>query len=171
MNPTADLSDAYPDALVADPIFTSFGGRVAFSGSIATVRCFEDNSLVRDAVHEPGEGRVLVVDGGGSLACALLGDRLAAMARDHGWAGVVVNGCVRDVRQLAETELGVKALAAHPRRSVKRGEGERDVEVTFAGVTFRTGAWLYADEDGMVVLPAPVTPEDATGAAAADQFS
>lgn len=155
MYSTADISDAHPEALVADPIFQSFGGHGAFHGSISTVLCFEDNSLVREAVEQPGEGRVLVVDGGGSLTCALLGDQLAALARDNGWAGVVVNGCVRDVGELAETAVGVRALAAHPRRSVKRGAGERDVAVTFAGVTFRPGAWLYADADGIVVLPEP----------------
>jgi regulator of ribonuclease activity A len=158
---TADLSDAHPEALVADPIFRDFGGTSAFRGPIATVRCFEDNSLVWAAVEEPGEGRVLVVDGGGSLACALLGDRLAALARDNGWAGVVVNGCVRDVADLAKIEIGIKALTAHPRRSVKRGAGDRDVEVTFAGVAFVPGSWLYADPDGIVLLARSV---DETGA-------
>jgi regulator of ribonuclease activity A len=99
---------------------------------------------------------VLVVDGGGSLACSLLGDRLAAAAVANGWSGVVVNGCVRDTAQLAGMDLGIRALAAHPRRSEKRNTGERDVTVTFLGVDFNPGAWLYADEDGIIVLPSPV---------------
>ena len=164
MYATTDISDAYGDAPVADPIFETFGGHAAFHGPISTVLCFEDNTLVRDALEQPGERRVLVVDGGGSLSCALLGDRLAALARDNGWAGIVINGCVRDVGQLAQIAVGVKALAAHPRRSVKRGVGERDVDVSFAGVTFRPGAWLYADEDGIVVLSEPAEVEGTDGA-------
>jgi regulator of ribonuclease activity A len=157
MHLTADISDANPEAQVTDPGFRDYGGKAVFYGPITTVRCSEDNSLVRDAVEEAGEGRILVVDGGGSLNCALLGDRLAALAADNGWAGVVVNGCVRDADELAATALGVKALATHPRRSVKRGVGERDVDVTFSGVTFSQGSWLYADADGIVVLPEPTT--------------
>ncbi len=155
---TADLSDAHPAAAVVSPALglTSFGGVPAFHGPVSTVRCLGDNSLVRAALEEPGGGRVLVVDGGGSLRCALVGDVLAALGRDNGWSGVVVNGCVRDTAQLAEIALGIKALAAHPTRSEKRGEGERDFEVTFGEVTFRPGAWLYADADGILVLPNPV---------------
>jgi regulator of ribonuclease activity A len=154
---TADLSDAHPDAAVVAPAlgFASFGGVPAFHGPMSTVRCFEDNSLVRTALAEPGDGRVLVVDGGGSLGCALVGDVLAGLGHDNGWSGVVVNGCVRDTAQLAEIALGIKALAANPTRSEKRGEGVRDREVTFGNVTFRPGAWLYADADGILVLPAP----------------
>jgi regulator of ribonuclease activity A len=154
---TADLTDAHPAAAVVSPTLglTSFGGVSAFHGPLSTVQCFEDNSLVRAALEEAGDGRVLVVDGGGSLGCALVGDILAALGRDNGWSGVVVNGCVRDTAQLAEIALGIKALAAHPTRSEKRGEGERDLEVTFGDVTFRPGAWLYADSDGIVVLPVP----------------
>ncbi len=155
---TADLSDAHPEADVVAPALglTDFGGTPAFCGPISTVQCFEDNSLVRAALEEPGDARVLVVDGGGSLECALVGDRLAALGRNNGWCGVIVNGCVRDTAQLSEIALGIKALGAHPSRSDKRGEGERDIEVDFGGVTFPVGAWLYADADGVLVLPNPV---------------
>ncbi|HIX60933.1 MAG TPA: ribonuclease E activity regulator RraA [Candidatus Halomonas stercoripullorum] len=148
---TPDICDAYPDVEILDPIFVNFGGLEAFCGPIRTVKCFEDNSLVKQAVNEPGEGAVLVVDAGGSQRCAMLGDMLAEMALDNGWAGVVMYGCVRDVDVLAETELGIQALGAHPRRSEKRGEGVRDIPVTFAGVTLRPGQWLYADNNGIVI--------------------
>lgn len=148
---TPDICDAYPDIEILDPIFVNFGGLEAFCGPIRTVKCFEDNSLVKQAVNEPGEGAVLVVDAGGSQRCAMLGDMLAEMALDNGWAGVVMYGCVRDVDVLAETELGIQALGAHPRRSEKRGEGVRDIPVTFAGVTLRPGQWLYADNNGIVI--------------------
>jgi regulator of ribonuclease activity A len=152
---TTDLCDAHPEALaVATPVFRSFGGRRRFAGAIATVRCFEDNSLVRERLDEPGGGRVLVVDGGGSFRCALLGDQLGALGVRNGWNGVVVWGCVRDTEALAAMDLGVLALAAHPLKSVKRGQGEREVALNFAGVTFRPGQMLYADADGVVVAPA-----------------
>ena len=150
---TADLCDQHPEVVVAAPVLRSFGGRRRFAGAIATVRCFEDNSLVRERLAEPGGGRVLVVDGAGSMRCALVGDLLGALGVKNGWAGVVVHGCVRDTAALGALDLGVLALAAHPAKSVKRGEGERDVVVAFAGVMFRPGAWLYADEDGVVVAP------------------
>lgn len=154
---TTDLSDAHGDALeVADPIFRDFGGRRAFFGPIATLKVHEDNTLVRTALEQPGHGRVLVVDGGGSLRCALFGDQLGVLARDNGWAGVVVNGAVRDTDALGTMEIGVKALAAHPRKSVKRGEGQREVPVRFAGVTFTPGHYLYADADGLVVAKQPL---------------
>jgi regulator of ribonuclease activity A len=155
---TADLSDAHPEAAVVAPAhgLADFGATSAFCGPISTVRCFEDNSLVRAALEESGGGKVLVVDGGGSLECALVGDRLAGLGRDHGWSGIVINGCVRDTAQLSEIALGIKALAAHPARSIKRGEGERDRVVSFGGVTFEPGAWLYADADGILVLPVAV---------------
>ncbi|WP_435099984.1 ribonuclease E activity regulator RraA [Arhodomonas sp. AD133] len=149
---TTDLSDAYGDGLrILAPMFLDYGGRRSFSGPVVTVKVFEDNTRVREALSETGDGRVLVVDGGGSLRCALLGDNLAAMARDNGWSGIVVYGCIRDSGEIRELDIGVKALNVHPRRSEKRGEGERDVAVTFAGVTVRPGEWLYADEDGVVV--------------------
>jgi regulator of ribonuclease activity A len=154
---TADLSDQLGDAAaVAAPLFRDFGGKPSFAGPISTVKCHEDNSQVRAALEEPGGGRVLVVDGGGSLRCALLGDMLAALGAEHGWAGVLVYGCIRDAEAIGRTALGVKALAPHPRKSVKRGAGERDLPVRFADVTFRPGDWLYADTDGVLVTAAPV---------------
>ena len=150
---TADLSDAFPEAAVAEPVFKDFGGRPSFHGVVSTVLTFEDNSLVRAALSEPGDGRVLIVDGGASLRCALLGDLLAALGSEHGWAGIIVNGCVRDSAVLAGIDFGVKALATCPRKSVKAGRGERDVPVTFAGVTFVPGEHVYADADGVLVSP------------------
>lgn len=152
--PTTDLCDEYGDELqVADPMFADFGGEPVFAGPISTVKCFEDNSKVREALEETGEGRVLVVDGGGSDRCALLGDNLAQLAIDNGWAGVLVYGCIRDSAEIGEMPIAVKALATHPRKSNKQGIGERDVAVRFAGVSFEPGAWLYADLDGVVVAP------------------
>jgi len=149
---TTDLSDAHPDAQVCDAIFRDFGGTIAFHGPIATLKVFEDNALVRTALEEKGEGRVLVVDGGGSMRCALLGGNLGQLAVRNGWAGVVVYGCVRDSVELAAQAVGVKALATHPRKSEKGlHSAQRDRPVSFAGVTFRPGAWLYADADGIVV--------------------
>lgn len=148
---TPDLCDEFPEVQVLDPIFTNFGGREAFYGPVRTIKCFEDNSLVKQAVAEPGDGAVLVVDAGGSLRCAMLGDMLAEQAVGNGWAGVVMYGCVRDVDVLFETELGIQALAAHPRKSEKRGEGQRDIAVTFAGVTIAPGQWLYADNNGILI--------------------
>ncbi|MCH4563598.1 ribonuclease E activity regulator RraA [Halomonas sp. EGI 63088] len=151
---TPDICDAHPEVRVLDPIFINFGGLEAFCGPIRTVKCFEDNSLVKQAVGEAGEGAVLVVDAGGSQRCAMLGDMLAEQALENGWAGVVMYGCVRDVDVLAETGLGVQALGAHPRKSEKRGEGQRDIPVTFAGVTLTPGQWLYADNNGILVAEA-----------------
>lgn len=148
---TPDICDAHSDVRVLDPIFVNFGGIQAFCGPVRTVKCFEDNSLVKQAVSEPGEGAVLVVDAGGSQRCALLGDMLAEQAVNNGWNGVVLFGCVRDVDVLAETELGIQALGTHPRKSEKHGEGQRDIPLTFAGVTLTPGQWLYADNNGIVV--------------------
>ncbi|MCE9668923.1 ribonuclease E activity regulator RraA [Myxococcus stipitatus] len=150
---TADLCDSHsasPGFQVAEPGFHDYGGLRTFSGPISTVRAPEDNSLVRKALEEPGQGRVLVVDGGGSRRCALVGDQLALLAQRNGWAGIVVNGCIRDSVEVGRTDVGVKALGTHPLKSGKRNEGQRDVEVRFAGVTFRPGLFLYADEDGIV---------------------
>lgn len=155
---TTDLSDAHPDAIqVAEPMFRDFGGQRAFHGAIATVKLFEDNALVRSILETPGAGRVLVVDGGGSMRCALLGDQLAELAVRNGWAGVVVYGCIRDSEAIGQLPLGVKALATHPLKSIKRGEGQREIPVRFAGVHFRPGAWLYADGDGLIVSEQPLT--------------
>ena len=149
---TTDLCDQHSDRLqIAEPLLRDFGGRTAFSGPITTLKVFEDNTLVRAALEEPGQGRVLVVDGGGSQRCALVGDMLAAIGHDNDWAGIIVYGCVRDVVELANIQIGIKAIAAHPLRSVKRGVGERDVPVRFVGIQFQPGQHLYADQDGLVV--------------------
>ena len=159
---TADLCDEYAESLqVCDPGFSSFGGRARFHGQISTIKCFEDNSLVREAVAEPGEGRVLVVDAGGSKRCAMLGDLLAAKAVENGWAGVLMNGMIRDSADIARMDLGVKALGTHPLKSVKKGVGERDVEVRFSGVRFVPGAYLYADEDGVICSACALSPAGA----------
>ena len=149
---TADLCDSYTaEVRVAAPIFRDYGAAIAFGGPISTVQVYEDNVLVRAALEEPGAGRVLVVDGGGSLRCALVGDLLAALAQRNGWVGIVVHGCVRDVATVGRLPIGVKALASNPLRSAKLGSGARDVPVTFAGVTFAPGEYLYADADGILV--------------------
>jgi regulator of ribonuclease activity A len=156
---TADLCDEHAaDLQVLEPLFRSFGGRRRFSGPASTVRCLEDNSRVKEAVGEPGNGRVLLVDGGGSLRCALLGDLLARQASANGWAGVIVHGCVRDSADLAGFDLGVLALATLPRRSNRQGAGERDVPVEFAGARIRPGDFVYADEDGVIIAPRPLPP-------------
>jgi regulator of ribonuclease activity A len=153
---TCDLCDAHEEDLsgafrVLPPVFRDFGKAGRFAGPVATMRCIEDNSRIREAVNSPGEGRVLVVDGGGSLRRALVGGNLAAAAAKSGWAGIVVDGAVRDAAELAAAGIGVKALALVPMRSVKRGEGQRDLAVVIRGVAVRPGDWLYADEDGIVV--------------------
>lgn len=149
---TADLCDAHGDSVqVCEPIFHSYGARRAFAGQVSTVRCFEDNSLVKAAVESPGLGRVLVVDGGGSRRRALVGGNLGVAAVRNGWAGVIVHGCIRDCAELAGLDLGIRALGTMPLRSEKRGEGERDVAVRFAGVTFRPGDYVFADDDGIVL--------------------
>lgn len=153
---TTDLSDAHPEAQVGEPLLRHFGGVSSFSGPIETLRVFEDNALVRAILEEPGDGRILVVDGGGSLRCALLGNELAALAAGNGWAGVVLHGCVRDTAQLRQIALGIMALAPSPRRSVKQGEGQRGVPLHIAGLTLRPGYYLYADEDGIVVAEQPL---------------
>ena len=154
---TADLCDTHPEAVHAcEPVFHAYGGRRTFSGPVSTVRCFEDNSRVKEAVQSPGEGRVLVVDGGGSQRCALFGGNLGSAAVKNGWAGVIINGCIRDSTELGQMQLGIRALGTMPLRSEKRGEGERDVPVRFAGVSFRPGDFVYADEDGVIVAHGPL---------------
>jgi regulator of ribonuclease activity A len=154
---TTDICDAHDDKVqVVAPMFRSYGGRKSFCGPIATLKLFEDNGLVRGTLESPGEGRVLVVDGGGSLRCALVGDQLAALAVRNGWNGIVVYGCIRDSRAIGDMDVGVLALATHPRKTVKRNQGEREVPVSFGGVTFVPGEWLYADEDGVLVSRTPL---------------
>lgn len=149
---TPDLCDAHPAHVrVADPIFRSYGGRDFFGGRIATIQCFEDNSKVRELVATAGQGKVIVVDGGGSLRRALLGDQLAQQAVANGWEGILINGCLRDVQIIATLDLGVQALASHPMKTEKRGLGDIDVPVKFAGLVFDPAAWLYADANGIVV--------------------
>jgi regulator of ribonuclease activity A len=154
---TADLSDRYEEAVrICDPVFRDFGGHPRFCGPIVTLKCFEDNSLVKTILAEPGHGRVLVVDAGGSSRCAMLGDMIATSAVEQGWAGVILYGCLRDSQEIAGMALGVKALGTHPRKSLKRGEGQRDVAVTFAGVRFAPGDEVYCDEDGILVAEGPL---------------
>jgi regulator of ribonuclease activity A len=149
---TADLIDDYEDELAGcSTQFRSYGAVPRFAGPIETLRCLEDNALVRSTLATPGEGRVLVVDGGGSLRRALVGDMIAGSAVAQGWAGIVINGAVRDVVALAALELGVKALGSNPRRSAKEGTGETGVPVSFGEAEFRPGMWLYSDEDGIVL--------------------
>jgi regulator of ribonuclease activity A len=154
---TADLCDRHEEQLragqvrVVVPAFHSYGGRLAFHGPIATLKLFEDNSFVRKALEQPGQGRVLVIDGGGSLRRALVGDQLAALGVTNGWAGIVVYGCIRDSVAISAMDIGVMALGTHPQKTDKRNIGEADVAVTFSGVTFRPAEWIYADGDGIVV--------------------
>lgn len=155
MNPnilTADLVDAHGDRLQScETQFRHFGGRRSFHGPVRTIKTSEDNALVRQVLSEPGNGAVLVVDGGGSLRTALMGDMLGAMAQKNAWAGVIIHGAVRDTVALAQLELGVKALGSNPRKSGKAGTGQVDVPVSFGGATFAPGAWAYIDTDGIVV--------------------
>lgn len=153
---TSDLCDAHPESLadgsivVLQPGLIALGRHASFHGPVVTLKLFEDNSLLADMVKTPGRGRVLVVDGGGSLRCALLGGNLAAAAANNQWAGVVVYGAVRDAGEIDGCEIGVRALGLDPRRSVKRGVGEVDVAVSFLGATIRPGDWMYADRDGVL---------------------
>ncbi len=142
---------------VLPPVFHDYGKRRKFAGRVVTVKCFEDNSLVKAALDSPGEGRVLVVDGGGSLRRALVGGNLGAAGARNGWAGIVVDGCVRDSAELAACDLGIRALALMPLPTEKRNVGERDVAVQVQGVWVRPGDWLYADEDGIVVSATALT--------------
>lgn len=156
---TCDLCDALkddPSLRVLSPLLRSFGGRVAFAGRVVTLQCFEDNTHVRATLEQPGEGRVLVVDGGASIRRALVGGNLAASAAKNGWAGIVVDGAVRDLAELGMAGIGIKALASMPLRSVKRNEGQRDLPVEIQGVPVKPGQWLYADEDGIVVAIKPL---------------
>lgn len=149
---TADLYDEHGEALASVSLqFQDLGGRTRFTGPVRTIRCHEDNGLVKSTLNSPGNGSVLVVDGGGSLNTALMGDMIAEAAVANGWAGVVINGPIRDRAAVAKLPLGVKALGSNPRKSAKDSVGEVDVPVEFGGVTFRPGAVLYADEDGILV--------------------
>jgi regulator of ribonuclease activity A len=156
--PTADLvDDIGPDVRSCDVQFRQYGGRTQFAGPISTVRCLQDNALLKSVLSTPGEGGVLVVDGEGSLHTALVGDVIAELARSNGWAGLVVHGAVRDAAALRDLDLGIKALGTNPRKSSKTGAGERDVTLSFGGVTFVPGDIAYSDDDGIVVVAVAAT--------------
>lgn len=159
---TTDLLDAHEAEIesgsvqVLQPGLIALGRIAAFSGPVVTLKLFEDNSLLAELVKTPGNGRVIVVDAGGSLRCGVFGGNLAAAAASNGWSGVVINGCARDADEIDACGIGVRALALHPRRSVKRGEGQRDLAVTLLGASIRPGHWLYADRDGVIVSQLPI---------------
>ncbi len=153
---TPDLCDEFEAELgrsvrVVAPMFQRYGGRNSFSGEIVTLKVFEDHSLVCEAFAGDGSGKVLVIDGGGSLRCALVGDQLAILAHKNYWEGVVVYGCIRDSGDINGIDIGVRALNTHPQKSIKKGAGDRDIAVTFGGVTFNPGEFVYADADGVLV--------------------
>ncbi|BBY99325.1 ribonuclease E activity regulator RraA [Mycolicibacterium fallax] len=150
--PTADLVDEIgPDVRSCDLQLRQYGGTAMFAGPVSTVRCFQDNALLKSVLSEPGEGRVLVIDGDASVHTALVGDLIAELGRSNGWAGLIVNGAVRDAATLATLAIGIKALGTNPRKSSKTGAGERDVPVIFGGVTFRPGDVVHSDDDGIVI--------------------
>ncbi|MFB4164682.1 ribonuclease E activity regulator RraA [Alteribacillus sp. JSM 102045] len=152
MSLTADICDVHKEkVLLADPLFQSFGQKTSFSGPIHTVRVLEDNVLVKKALESIPEGSVLVVDGGGSTRCALMGDNLAAIAEERNLAGVIIHGCIRDSVEINEMQVGVRALGTNPFKSIKKGEGESAVSLRFANVEWKPGAWVYADADGILL--------------------
>ncbi len=149
---TPDLCDDNPeDVRVVAPMFKNFGGKQCFGGEIVTVKCFEDNSLVKEHAGNDGNGKVMLVDGGGSLRCALLGDMIAENAVKNNWQGLIIYGCVRDVDALAQLDLGVQALASIPIKSNRKGRGDLNIDVSFGGVTFKAGEYIYADNNGVIV--------------------
>ena len=161
--PTADLCDAHEEALkagtlrVLPPVFQNYGGETEMVGVVATIKCFEDNSLVRKTLEGPGQGRVLVIDGGGSDRCALVGGNLGQLAVKNGWAGIVLNGCVRDIMELAEAPVGIWAMASHPRKPAREGVGSKETPIDMAGVLVHPGQWCYADADGILVSDKKLT--------------
>jgi regulator of ribonuclease activity A len=149
---TSDLCDAYPDLVrILEPIFKNYGGRSSFGGEIVTVKCFEDNSVVKESAGKAGKGKVMVVDGGGSLKKALLGDLIAETALNNGWEGFIIYGCIRDVEPIGKMGIGVKALNSIPLKTQRKGQGEKNVQITFGGVTFNPGEYVYADTTGIIV--------------------
>jgi len=154
---TTDICDANEDLIlkgqlrVCAPVFKAYGGLSKFQGAVVTLKVFEDNTWVRTLLDEPGQGRVLVIDGGGSTRCALVGGNLGVLAEKNGWAGILVNGCVRDTLELAACKVGIRALAVHPQKSVKRNVGERDLVIDLAGTTVKPGDMIYVDEDGVLI--------------------
>ncbi len=157
MHSTPDLCDQYPHLVrVVEPIFSNYGGRERFWGPIVTVKCFEDNSKVKKLLGTPGLARVLVVDAGGSMRRACLGDMLAEQGVANGWSGILMYGCIRDVDDIMALDIGVQALGVHPMKTDKKDIGEIDVAVTFAGVTFNPGDYCYADNNGIIVSSQPL---------------
>lgn len=151
---TADLVDAHETVIAScSTQFRNFGGHARFAGPIRTVRCHRDNALLKSLLSSSGDGAVLVVDGGGSLASALVGDIIAGLAVKNGWAGIIVNGVIRDSLAISALPLGLKALGTNPLKSAKTGAGDADIPVMFGDCTFTPGHWVYSDEDGVVVLP------------------
>lgn len=156
--PTADLvDDIGPDVRSCDLQLGQYGGRTRFAGTISTVRCFEDNALLKSVLGQPGDGGVLVIDGDGSVHTALVGDVIAELGRSNGWSGLIINGAVRDAAELRSLDIGIKALGTNPRKSSKTGDGVRDVAVEFGGVVFRPGDIAYCDDDGIVVVAPDAT--------------
>ncbi|KDE40018.1 MAG: ribonuclease E activity regulator RraA [Nitrincola lacisaponensis] len=157
-----ELCDQFPELVrVVEPMFANFGGRETFGGEIVTIKAYEDNSLVREQVAQPGQGKVLVVDGGASMRRAMLGDMLAEKAEKNGWEGIIIYGCIRDVNAIGQLDLGVQALGTHPMKTDKRGLGDLNVPVTFGGVTFVPGEYVYADNNGVLVSSQPLELPDA----------
>jgi regulator of ribonuclease activity A len=154
---TCDICDAHEDKLaggalaVLPPVFKSYGKQSTFSGPATTLKVFEDNVLVRSTLETAGNGHVLVIDGGGSLRCALVGGNLGVLAEKNGWAGIIVHGCIRDAEEINACNIGVRALATHPQRSVRKGVGDSNIRVSIAGVAINPGDWIYADADGVLV--------------------
>ena len=152
MKSVPDLCDEYSETVqVLEPIFSNYGGHERFSGPIVTVKCFEDNSLVKVLVDTPGDGRVIVVDGGGSMRRACLGDMLADKASKNGWSGFLIYGCIRDVDEISSIRIGVQALGIHPMKTEKKGAGEQQITVAFAGVSIQPNEYLYADNNGVII--------------------
>lgn len=157
-----ELCDQFPELVqVVEPMFANFGGRETFGGEIVTIKAYEDNSLVREQVAQPGQGKVLVVDGGASMRRAMLGDMLAEKAEINGWEGIIIYGCIRDVNAISQLDLGVQALGSHPMKTDKRGLGDLNVPLTFGGVTFTPGQYVYADNNGVLVSPEKLELTDA----------
>ncbi|MDC7707462.1 ribonuclease E activity regulator RraA [Vogesella indigofera] len=154
---TTDLYDANEGHVaVVEPMFRAYGGRARFAGQVVTLKVYEDNTRVREVLAESGQGKILVVDGGGSKRCALLGDQIAELAVKNGWEGVVIYGCIRDSVAINALDIGVRALDTNPKKTVKRNEGQRDLVLAFGAVEFVPGHWLYVDEDGLLLSATPL---------------
>lgn len=153
MQKTSDISDQlHPNVQYLEPIYNGYGAKIDFFGVIHTIKCFEDNSLVREVLDTDGQGRVLVVDAGGSKRCAMLGDQLAAKAVKNNWSGIVIYGLIRDSEMINKMSIGVRALGTHPLKSIKKGVGEQSLNLNFSGVNFVPGDYLYADQDGVIIV-------------------